>query len=209
MLQMGIYGPLADNQKQALTEIIESTHYLTGLVNELLDQAKLDSGNFSLHLNNFATTELVKPILTKMNGLAESKGLTLTSDITADMPATLFGDPVRLRQILINLVNNAIKFTQTGTVQVRLYRPDPGHWAMQVSDTGAGIQLEAQSSIFEPFWQVDGSVTREHQGAGLGLSIVKQLTTLMGGQIILESEIGQGSVFTVLLPLQPTQEKIT
>ncbi len=208
MLALDVYGPLSDNQKQALAEIIDSTCYLTSLVNGLLDQAQLDAGNFRLDLSLFAPTQLVDHTLAKMNMLARSKGLTLSTEIAADLPATLSGDPARVQQILINLVNNAIKFTQTGTVQVRLYQPDVTHWAMQVSDTGIGIPVEAQTYIFEPFWQVDGSVTREHNGAGLGLSIVKQLTTLMGGQITLESEVGRGSRFTVLLPLQLIQEKL-
>jgi signal transduction histidine kinase len=94
-------------------------------------------------------------------------------------------------------------------VQVRLYCPDAGHWALQVSDTGPGIPAEAQIYIFEPFRQVDGSITRVHTGAGLGLSIVKQLATLMKAHITLESSVGEGSSFTVLLPLEPIQEKIS
>jgi signal transduction histidine kinase len=106
-----------------------------------------------------------------------------------------------LRQILINLVNNAIKFTEAGKIQVHLYCPSPYCWAIKVSDTGSGIPSEAQDHIFEPFRQVDGSITRKHGGAGLGLSIVKQLITLMEGQITLESELGRGSTFTVSFPL--------
>jgi signal transduction histidine kinase len=104
----------------------------------------------------------------------------------------------------VNLIGNAIKFTGAGEVRVRLDRPDLSHWAIVVSDTGPGLAKEAQTYIFEPFRQVDGSLTRVHGGAGLGLSIVKQLVDLMEGQIIVESEIGRGSTFTVLLPLIQT-----
>jgi signal transduction histidine kinase len=109
---------------------------------------------------------------------------------------------------LVNLTSNAIKFTRTGSIQVRLCRPDSAHWAIQVTDTGIGIPAEAQAHLFEPFMQVDGSITREQGGTGLGLSIVKQLAHLMAGEITLESEVGRGSTFTVLLPLHPIQEKI-
>jgi signal transduction histidine kinase len=132
----------------------------------------------------------------------------LTINIASEVPVILSGDEGRLQQILVNLVSNAIKFTQAGAVQVHIYCPDAAHWAMQVTDTGPGIPGEAHEYIFEPFRQVDGSVTRHYIGTGLGLSIVKQLTTLMAGRITLESQVGQGSTFTVLLPLLPLQEKI-
>jgi PAS domain S-box-containing protein len=203
MLDIGVYGALPAEQRRLIVEIIDSTHYLTELVNELLDQAQLDAGKLKLNIKTFALADLIDGILSKMDVLAKTKGLTLTTDIAADVPGILSGDSARLQQILVNLVSNAIKFTQTGGVRVCLYRPDPAHWAMQVSDTGPGIPVEAQSYIFEPFRQVDGSITRVHAGAGLGLSIVKQLTILMGGQITLESEVGRGSTFTVQLPLTP------
>jgi signal transduction histidine kinase len=189
------------------TKIIDSTQYLTTLVNELLDQAQLEAGRLKLNVHPFAPANLIDDTLAKLTVLARIKGLSLTSDIAADVPATLFGDAARLQQILVNLVSNAIKFTQKGSIRIRLYCHDVDYWALQVSDTGAGIPTEAQTYIFEPFRQVDGSMTRAHAGTGLGLSIVKQLTTLMGGEITLESEIGRGSIFTVYLPLQPIQEK--
>jgi signal transduction histidine kinase len=105
------------------------------------------------------------------------------------------------------LVNNAVKFTDEGSVHIHIYCPNVSHWAMQVSDTGSGIPVEAQSYIFDPFRQVDDSVTRTHTGSGLGLAIVKQLTNLMGGEVTLTSEVGRGSTFTVTLPLVPIQEE--
>jgi len=106
-----------------------------------------------------------------------------------------------LRQILINLVGNAIKFTEKGSVHLRFYRPDADHWAMQVKDTGQGISKEAQTYIFDAFRQADSSYTRRHTGSGLGLSIVKQLTELMGGDISVQSQLEQGSNFTVVFPI--------
>lgn len=209
LLEVNTYGPLSEKQRQVTTKIINSTHYLTTLVNELLDQAQLEAGRLKLNVHSFAPANLVDDTLTKLSVLARTKGLSLTSDIATDVPATLFGDAARLQQILVNLVSNAIKFTQRGGVRVKLYCPDADYWALRVSDTGPGIPAEAQTYIFEPFRQVDGSITRAHAGTGLGLSIVKQLTTLMGGEITLESKVGQGSTFTVYLPLQPIQEKIS
>ncbi|MBI1881110.1 MAG: PAS domain S-box protein, partial [Chloroflexi bacterium] len=208
LLEVDVYGPLSDKQRQATTKIIDSTQYLTTLVNELLDQAQLEAGRLKLNIHPFTPANLVDDTLAKLSVLARAKGLSLTSDIASDVPAMLSGDGPRLQQILVNLVSNAIKFTSAGRVRVRLYCPDVDHWALQVSDTGSGIPAEAQTYIFEPFRQVDGSMTRTQAGSGLGLSIVKQLTALMGGEITLESEVGRGSTFTVSLPLETIQEKI-
>lgn len=208
MLELGYYGDLSPKQKPPVAEIVDSTHYLTRLVNELLDQAQLHAGKLKLNTTSFTPASILNDTLSKMAVLASNKGLSLTAEIAANLPPVLNGDPARLQQILVNLTSNAIKFTRTGSIQVRLYRPDFTHWAMQVTDTGIGIPGEAQAHLFEPFMQVDGSITREQAGTGLGLSIVKQLAQLMEGEITLESEVGRGSTFTVLLPLHPIQEKI-
>jgi signal transduction histidine kinase len=209
LLQLSIYGPLSEKQHETLGKIIESANDLTDLVNQLLNQAQLDAGKLKLNLSTFAPAELVDRTLSKMSMLAQAKGLTLTANIAADMPATLLSDPVFVQQILVNLVSNAIKFTHRGTVHVDLYRPDDAHWILKVSDTGSGIPIEAQAYIFEPFRQVDGSMTRAQGGAGLGLSIVKQLAELMDGQVTLVSEVGRGSTFIVQLPLTLVQEEIS
>ncbi|MCB0210863.1 MAG: PAS domain S-box protein, partial [Anaerolineae bacterium] len=197
-----------DKQRRMTREIIDSTHYLTDIVNELLDQAQLEAGRLVLNAHCFTPFDLIDGALAKTNVLARSKGLSLTSNIDEAVPSTLCGDIDRLQQILVNLISNAIKFTSTGSVHVGLYCPDTNHWALQVSDTGSGIPVEAHSYIFEPFRQVDGSMTRKQPGTGLGLSIVKQLTTMMDGQIHLESILRQGSTFTIILPMQPNKEKV-
>jgi signal transduction histidine kinase len=201
MLDAGIYGPITPEQHQTLAEIIDSSTYLTTLVNELLDQAQLEAGKYKLDIQTITPAAIVEPVLAKMSILAQNKGVKLIKQIDSTLPPTLSGDPARLQQILVNLVSNAIKFTAQGTVQVHVFQPDADHWAIQVADTGMGIPPEAQAYVFEPFRQVDGSITRTQAGSGLGLSIVKQLAELMGGQVTLESNIGQGSIFTVLLPL--------
>jgi len=146
---------------------------------------------------------MISDVVGVMDVLAHAKGLELTSHVADDLPVTLFGDRQRLNQILINLVGNAIKFTDEGTVRIRACRLDVDHWALEVSDTGCGIPLEAHSHIFEPFRHADDSPTRNYAGVGLGLSIVKQLTEMMGGGIMLESGVGRGSTFTIALPMVP------
>ncbi|MBN1994646.1 MAG: hypothetical protein JW953_18245 [Anaerolineae bacterium] len=207
MLQIGLHGPISVEQQEVASKIIKSTNYLTSLVNQLLDQAQYEAGKLVLNIAPVVPADIVEETLSKLGVMAQNKKLTLTGQIAPDVPPQLLGDSVRLKQILVNLVSNALKFTEQGTVSIRLYCPDPGHWAMQVSDTGPGIPLEAQTYIFEPFEQVDGSITREYAGTGLGLAIVKQLTTLMDGQVDLESTVGRGSTFTITLPLSPIQEE--
>jgi len=206
MLEAGIYGSLEEEQQGAVKRIIANAERQLSLINDLLDQARIEAGELSLEIQSFVIADLIDDLLAGVSTLAQEKGLELVCHIDDDVPATLSGDPQRLYQILSNLVGNAIKFTEEGTVHVRVYRPDGVNWALQVSDTGSGIPAEAQEYIFDPFRQVDGSITREHGGVGLGLSIVRQLTTLMKGQITLESEVGRGSAFTVVLPLDQTAQ---
>jgi signal transduction histidine kinase len=123
------------------------------------------------------------------------------SNLSPEMPETLNGDVERITRIIFNLADNAIKFTDEGGITVNIYPKSDIHWSIAVIDSGIGMSPDHQEQIFEAFWQVDGSTTRKaNRGVGLGLSIVKQLTTLMGGEITVESEIGKGSTFTVTLP---------
>jgi len=209
MIESGIYGDLSDKQREVLLQIIESSEDLSDLVTELLDQAQLEAGTLKLKITPFSIEDVVRRVHSVMNVLAESNGLDLDYEISSDVPQTLSGDPQRLQQILTNLVGNAIKFTAQGSIQICAFRPDESHWAVQVSDSGSGIPPEAQSYIFQAFRQVDSSPTREYTGTGLGLSIVHQLTTLMGGEVRIDSEVGKGSRFTVVLPLELKQEKIS
>ena len=149
---------------------------------------------------------LIDEMLSVLGPQARIKGVELGSEIGDEMPTSLVGPVQHLQDILINLVDNAIKFTKEGRVLISFRRRDSNHWSMAVSDTGPGISTEAQGQIFEPFVQVDGSITREHGGIGLGLAIVKRLSRLADGQITVESEVGQGSTFTVQLPLNPSRE---
>ncbi len=209
ILTENVYGPLLDGQRNAINRVTVNSKRLLSIVNDLLDQAQIEAGTLKLKVAPFSPNKLIDDVVGVMDVLAQSKELELITHIADDVPYTLPSDPQRLHQILINLVGNAIKFTEQGSIWIRIYRPSATQWALEVEDTGCGIPLEAQSYIFDPFKQVDGSATRTHSGSGLGLSIVRQLTTLMGGKITLKSQVGKGSTFTVILPLVPIQEETT
>ncbi len=204
-----MFEPITPRQATYLSRVLESTHYLTQLVSELLDQARLDAGQLVLETTPFSPRDLLNEIVIKLQGTAEAKALKLQTVIGPELPQTLVGDPKRLQQILMNLTSNAIKFTEMGGVQVQMDVSDKNCWAIEVSDTGIGIPSKAQALIFEPFHQVDDSPTRTQGGTGLGLSIVKNIVTLMDGEIKLKSAMGEGSTFTVTLPMQLPKERIS
>ncbi|MDZ4763169.1 MAG: histidine kinase N-terminal 7TM domain-containing protein [Chloroflexota bacterium] len=203
LLQGGFYDNEPDKQAHALQSIINDAHYLNQLVNQLLDKSALNSGRIELKPVAFAPASLVRTTVEGASILAEAKGLTLRVDISADLPAQLSGDPDRIQQIITNLTGNAIKFTERGGVVVRVFCPDAGHWAIQVTDTGHGIPPNLQDAIFEPFRQLNQGQPQaiRTRGFGLGLTIVKDLTTMMNGEVTVESHVGQGSSFTATFPI--------
>lgn len=207
MLQEGVYGPLDPRQLRIIQRILSNARRLLGMINSLLDQAQIEAGTLKLRGEGFAPSSLIAAVENIMRLAAEAKGLELCSEIAPDLPSCLVGDADRIQQILLNLVENAIKFTSEGSVLLRLYLPGDGFWGIQVSDTGPGIPPEVQGYIFEAFRRGDESTTREKTGVGLGLSIVKQLAVLMGGDVQLASEMGRGSCFTVRLPLAVPEEE--
>lgn len=207
MLEVGVYGQLSSQQQKSLGQIITNTHYLAKMVSQLLDQASIEAGRIVLNPQPFRPADLLTEVVDKLGVLAEEKKLALTTFLEPDLPATLSGDPVRIQQILVNLVGNAIKFTPAGSVTVTLATSGLEQWLMVVQDTGIGIPQKAHNLIFEPFGQVDGSITRRHKGTGLGLSIVKQLVQLMGGTISLVSAPDQGSKFVISLPREAATEQ--
>lgn len=207
MLLEAVYEPLNDGQKGVVQRILSNTNRQLNIVNDLLDRAQMEAGRLILRSEPFSPAALLDDLYGMMNTIAQAKDLRLIIRLEPDMPATLYGDHQRLHQILVNLANNAIKFTDRGIIGVRLYRPDAAHWAMDVVDTGKGIEPEAQKFIFDPFRQVDGTATRSHKGVGLGLSIVRDLVSLMKGEIKVTSTLGKGSTFTIVLPLEPAPVK--
>lgn len=209
MLQEAVYGALSSDQLGAMDRIAANSKRLLSLVNDLLDQAQIEAGKLTLCIAPFSPSELMDSVQGILSVLLQSKDLQLICHIAEDLPPMLLGDSQRLHQIFINLANNSIKFTEQGSVTMRLYRHDPAHWALEVSDTGCGIPPDKLDRVFDRFYQVDKLETRKYTGIGLGLSIVKQLAVLMGGEVSVRSTLGAGSTFTVVLPFAPsnTQEK--
>lgn len=202
LLHIDAFGPLNEKQENAAAQIIESTHYLTKLVNELLDEAQINAKTIRLYMEYLSPRDLLQRVETGMSVLIQKKNLDVSIRIDPELPEKIYGDEQRLEQILVNLVANAINFTQQGRIGISMFRCDQDQWAFEVSDTGEGIPEEAREYIFEPFRQVDNSTTGNRRGTGLGLSITRQLVELMKGRITLTSEVGKGSTFTVVLPLR-------
>jgi signal transduction histidine kinase len=168
----------------------------------------MQAGKLKMHYQPFRPAELIDNVFNEMTKIAKDKGLELSTQLDTALPYTLVGDISRLQQISVNLINNAIKFTEKGEVIFRTGRSGPKHWVLEVQDTGIGIPDEELSQIFDSFYQVDSSVTRKRGGFGLGLSIVEQLVTLMGGKVAVKSQVGQGSTFTVTLPIILKEEAL-
>jgi PAS domain S-box-containing protein len=206
LLRDEFYGPLDDEKKDPVASIVANVNFLADMVNDLLDEAQLETKNMSLRMGMFSPAALLEKTAAHLAVLAGNKGLAFSTELIPPIPERLYGDEQRLQQILVNLASNAIKFTKAGEVRIRIYQNDPVYWGIKVIDTGAGIPAEAQQFIFEPFRQVDNTITRENRGSGLGLTIVKQLVELMDGVISLESAVGEGSAFTILLPTIHRQE---
>jgi signal transduction histidine kinase/DNA-binding response OmpR family regulator/methyl-accepting chemotaxis protein/CHASE3 domain sensor protein len=215
-------GNLTDKQIEYAQTIHSAGSDLLTLINEILDLSKVEAGKIEVHTEAISITDLVESTELKFRHVAEEKGLTFNINVTDEVPPSINSDRQRLKQILNNLLSNAFKFTQKG--EVRLDINIPPHplgegWgegqqiAFRITDTGIGIPKDKQQVIFEAFQQVDGSTSRRYGGTGLGLSISRQLARLLGGDMELDSEEGQGSTFTLYLPEKglknpPSEKKI-
>ncbi len=199
---------LSDKQRRYVTNIQLSGRNLMTLVNDVLDLAKIESGKMELHLVEFSLLDLIERQVGAMMPLAERKNIDLTWQVASLVPV-LFQDVGKLQQILNNLLSNAVKFTpEGGRVRVRAGLCEENSFFMEVEDTGVGIPLEEQERIFEKFRQgrlqpgLEDALTRQFEGSGLGLSIVKELCKLLAGEVTLVSEFGKGSTFTIRLPIR-------
>jgi len=205
---MGMTNLLIDknprgDQQPYLDGIKKSSGILLHLLNDILDLAKIEAGKIELESIDFSLHEMVDQVIQTMRYKAEEKGLLLTGTINDSLPDVLIGDPVRLNQILVNLIGNAVKFTEKGAVQVRIEQISAGNESESpvklkflIIDSGIGIAKEKLNSVFEEFSQANASDTRKFGGTGLGLTISNQLVTLMSGQIRVESELGSGTTFS-------------
>ncbi|MBB4867702.1 PAS domain S-box-containing protein [Pseudomonas nitritireducens] len=193
-------SPLEQNQRRHLNTVQAASRSLLGLLNDILDTAKLDRGAIELEAIDFSLAELCEQVCAALRLSAERKGLDLRIDYGQRVGEYFCGDPLRLQQVLTNLLGNAVKFTERGEVRL-VISGEPGALRLAIRDTGIGIAADRLERIFDPFAQADASMSRRFGGTGLGTTISRQLVELMGGRLGVESEVGRGSVFTVDLPL--------
>ncbi|MCP4141494.1 MAG: PAS domain-containing protein [Chloroflexi bacterium] len=201
MLSHEVYGAVNERQSKALGQIVDRSLHLSNLVDDLLEYVHREAGDFTLEIKEFSPNNLLESLQETVGDLASGKGLWVRTKVFPGLPSTILGDRTRLLQILLNLTENAIKFTEKGGVDIHLKTNKTGHWSIEVSDTGTGIPAVAQNQIFDIFKQADQSITKEVQGVGLGLAIVKQLVEKMDGTVSVEKTDKTGTNFVVLLPL--------
>ncbi|HNG95289.1 MAG TPA: ATP-binding protein, partial [Acidobacteriota bacterium] len=200
---------LSSEQKEYAETVASSAEMLLTIINDILDYSKIEAGKLKIEAVEFNLHQMIKQTTTILGKSAEDKGLILTASVEPQLNQMYVGDPVRLRQILTNLVGNAIKFTHQGNVEVsvsfqKLLETET-ILKFQIKDTGIGIDSTVQPQIFQPFTQADSTTTRKFGGTGLGLTISRQLVELMGGTIGVESEVGKGSTFWFTVPLGISQ----
>lgn len=199
-------------EQQRFSSVIrESAYHLLALIERILDMSKIEAGKLELAYESFDLHQLIHSTVAIFEGQAHDKGITVSSHIDPNVPFNLLGDPKHFKQILLNIIGNAVKFTNEGRVTVNVSiaeSPDTRLWLkFDITDTGIGMSEKAQQNIFDHFTQADASITRRFGGTGLGTTIAKELTELMGGSIRLQSTEGEGSTFTVNIPFDKQREK--
>jgi signal transduction histidine kinase len=198
---------LGERQRRYAANIQTSGKMLLGMINDILDLAKIESGKMEVRIDDFSIRDVSEALASLARPMADRKNITLECRLEEAIPL-MRQDPGKVRQILYNLLSNAIKFTPEGGRVTLRARTEGRYVVLEVEDTGIGIAEEDRETVFEKFRQAkvpgqeDTVLTREHQGTGLGLSIVRELTRLLGGEIHLRSQLGQGSTFTIKIPLQ-------
>lgn len=211
MTELLLTTELDDEQDDYAQALQTSGQNLLAIVNDILDFSKIEAGQMTLNIAPFDLSRSIRAVVHIQEPRAAQKGLALTLDYPKDAPTRFLGDALRIEQILLNYLSNAIKFTDRGSIQVTVTPLDSNRQALktmrmiriEVSDTGIGIPPDKRGNIFQRFSQADGTATRRYGGTGLGLAISKQFATLMGGTVGFSSELGKGSRFWVLLPLEP------
>ena len=210
MTDLALDTKLDAEQREYLDTVKLSADSLLGVINDILDFSKIEAGRMEIEKHDFDLRDEIEKMLRTLAVRADAKGLELLCDISPEIPEMVAGDSTRLRQVILNLVGNAIKFTQAGEVSLRVEeRAFAGRERLllfTVADTGVGIPMEKQSAIFEPFSQADTSTTRKFGGTGLGLTISSRLISMMGGTIWVESEPGRGSRFSFTIKVAPAKE---
>ena len=211
MLYLALRAPMEPRQREQVGKAQRAAQALLGVINDILDFSRIDAGKLAVDTQPFEVPALVAGVAETLELAAADKGLALQVDVDPALPPTLEGDAARLRQVLINLLGNAVKFTDHGRISLRLQcqalSPERCVIGFEVEDTGIGMTPEQQAALFQPFSQVDASASRRHQGSGLGLAISQRLVGLMGGRLQVHSTAGAGSLFSFTLALaRPAQQ---
>lgn len=202
MLLMGIAGELNSQQRHQVERLRLNGNRLLALVNDILDLTRIEARRVELILKPFSPRALSERLASQMEVLAKENDLNFGINVARDVPEKLVGDEKRLEQVVVNLLSNAFKFTQQGSVRLDITASiAEKQWTISVSDTGIGIPPHAINVIFEEFRQLDGTSTRAYQGSGLGLAITRNLVRIMNGEITVQSKMGEGSTFTIVLPI--------
>ena len=194
---------LTQEQSSYLRTITRSGDALLTIINDILDFSKIEAGKLTLAQEPYRLREVIEDVTQLLAPLASRKGIAIYGQVSPDLPDVMLGDSGRLRQVLVNIAGNAVKFTLDGHVAIEVARGAPGEIVLSVRDTGVGIPEDQQDRVFAPFEQVDNSATRSFGGTGLGLAVSRQLVTLMGGRIGMQSREGHGTRFEITLPLVP------
>ncbi len=196
----GSMGPVNDEQRETLEEVVDSAKHLLNLINDVLDMSKIEAGSLNLFIEtNIDLNPIIKTVQATGKSLLTGKTVELETDIAADLP-TILGDRQRILQILLNIMSNACKFTETGAIRIKVYRAEE-EIVFAITDTGPGIAAEDQSQVFEAFKQTTTGL-RQRGGTGLGMPISRSLAQAHGGRLWLESEPGKGSTFYTALPIK-------
>ena len=203
MLLKGVAGELTPLQRDNLSRVDSNARHLLAIINDILDISRIEAGRMPLHLSEFKVAELISEVTAEVEPIILRSRLDVTTDVPGNLPAVK-SDRAKVKQIILNFLTNALKFTPQGRVRVSAhFVPESRRIAVLVADSGIGIAEADQAKVFEDFQQADNSSTRQYGGAGLGLAICRRLASMLGGQITLESRLGVGSTFTLLLPLRP------
>jgi signal transduction histidine kinase len=205
LLRDGMFGELPEKSIRIIERVQANGKHLLGLINTVLDISKIESGQFQLNLGEYSLDSMVETVRVATESLASAKKLSFRTNVAKDLPYG-FGDEQRLTQVLLNLVGNAIKFTDVGEVCIAAGKLN-SDFIVSVSDTGPGIPDEERERIFNKFHQVDSTITRTKGGTGLGLAIAKQIVEMHGGRIWVESTLGKGSTFQMELPIRAEYRK--
>jgi signal transduction histidine kinase len=200
MLLQGVFGGMSDSQRNSLARVDTSGRHLLALINDILDISRIEAGKMPVHLAEFPLPELIAEVMAEVEPIVSRTRLALSRDLTPELPP-VHSDRAKVKQIVLNLLTNALKFTPEGSVKISATWYSPGDRILiAVTDTGIGIAPGDQARIFEDFSQADSSPTRAYGGAGLGLAICRRLASMLGGQIRVDSAVGRGSTFTLMVP---------